>query len=677
MKITAQLALSQIKLNRKRTIGSIFAISLSTALITVVMCFVTSGNQMLIDFLGEDYGSYGGAYLLMLAIPVLICTLLVFGMSVTVISNIFTASANKRIQEFGILKCVGGTRKQIRESVIYESLWLSMIGIPLGLLLGTLIGWIGVTIAGRYVSYINELSKSIIMRPYTFSLSFHVALWTYAIAAVFAFFVVICSAGKPAKTVGKITAIECIRGLGANRELKSVVVKDRWMETLFGCESALAFKNIKRNKSGYQASIRALSLGILLLLLTGGLAGQARQLEDWMNPDSKEMNVDYCSIRKIGKNPVTGKEEEKIAMPISARTYNEITEKLSQYPDIEVYGVGSDACTYHALLHAENFSDEMKKVSDIIDKNGETKVSLVSVDERLYRELCERAGAAYGSNLLINASNEKTEVTIGGMLHEDDLIEKGFHEQLPRPVRIVMPDIDARYFDWFCEPDDEQSYTQYARNVMDAYYPILTEDSYVEQGYTVRIARVDNMAKILNVSIVLVKTVMYGFVLLLLVMGFTSVFTSLSTNLRIRSREFAVLGSIGMTNASLRKMIYMESLICILKASVSGIAFGIAIPYAINLSIRNIFPVRYNVPWETFVIGMFVLISSVMLLTYMEVNQRKGKSIKQSTKSRDVLANKSIAYITQSACSIRIISDSPRMIDLILSFGVEYTLFST
>jgi len=56
MKITSQLALSQIKLNKKRTIASILAISLSTALVTAVMCFATSGNKMLIDFLGPGYG---------------------------------------------------------------------------------------------------------------------------------------------------------------------------------------------------------------------------------------------------------------------------------------------------------------------------------------------------------------------------------------------------------------------------------------------------------------------------------------------------------------------------------------------------------------------------------------------------------------------------------------------
>ena len=75
MKITAQLALSQMKVNKKERLQE-FAIALATSLITTVMCFVTSANKMLTDFLGSDYGEYGGAYSLMLAIPALLLGLL-------------------------------------------------------------------------------------------------------------------------------------------------------------------------------------------------------------------------------------------------------------------------------------------------------------------------------------------------------------------------------------------------------------------------------------------------------------------------------------------------------------------------------------------------------------------------------------------------------------------------
>lgn len=654
MKITSQLALSQLKLNRKRTSASVLAIALSASLVTAVMCFVTSGNKMLIDFLGPGYGEYGGAYSVMIAVPALILGLLIAMMSVTVISNIFAASANKRIQEFGILKCIGGTGKQIRETVIYESLWLCVIGIPLGLVLGTVIGFLGVRITGHFVKDINELSKSIIMRPFSFSLPFSVSVWTYVLAAVFSFLIVIWSARKPAKAVGKLTAIQCVKDISADAGFRQIDVKDGLVGKLFGSEGAIAYKNIKRNRAGYQATTRALSLGILLLLMTGGLAGQAKEFQEWMTPASNEMMVDYCSIRDKGIHPDTGREEEKIVAPISSEAYHEITEKLSAYGNLEVYGVGEDACTYRAILNPDFLTEEMGKVPDILDANGEARASLITVDEKLYQKLCERADAPYGSNLLINsyqyndggrmkeikpfrentaeitmitAAEEKQVFKVGGVLYQDDLIEQGFRDLMPDPVRMIVPDINARAFSWFCTPDDVQAYTEYAREVLDEYYPILTEDSYVEQGYTVRISRTDTMVKVLNIAIVLAEVVMYGFVILLILMGFTSVISTLAANIRIRSREFAILKSIGMTNSSLRKMIDCESIICIARASVSGILLGIAIPFAVNLSIRNAFPVLYHIPWGILVVGIMILTGIVLLITRVETNKLNNQSI--------------------------------------------------
>ena len=627
MKITAQLALSQMKVNKKRTIAGIFAIALATSLITTVMCFVTSANKMLTDFLGSDYGEYGGAYSLMLAIPALLLGLLIAAMSITVISNIFSASANRRIQEFGILKCVGATGRQIRASVIYESLWLSLTAIPLGLIAGTILGYISVKFTGHFISDINDAAKKIIMRPFTFSLPFHISVWTYLFAGVFSFCIVLFSAYRPAKKVGKFTAIQCVKGIGAGTVLKEIQVKDSFIQKIFGCESAIAYKNMKRNKYGYKATIRALSLGILLFLLTGGLSGQAKEFQEWMTPKSKEMMVDYSSNYDIEVNAKTGK---------------------------EVYGVGADTFTYKALLDKNTLTEDMLQVPKFSDDNRETRTEIVSVDDELYKKLCDRAGAEYGSILLlntyqyndngeyvsikpfkddvtqislINAANEKNTLTIGGILEQSDLKEYGFLEMTPYPVRIVVPDADARSFDWFSMPSDEDDYTEYARSVMDEYFPIVAEDSYVEQGYTVRIARTDAMIKMLNIAIVLAEIVMYGFVILLILMGFTSVISTLTTNIRIRSREFAVLKSVGMTNKSLCRMLYSESIFCVLNALVPGVILGIAIPFLINLSIRKAFPVLYHIPWAALFGGIFVLIGIVFFITRTEIHKLRDKSI--------------------------------------------------
>lgn len=151
MSITAFLAFSQLRKNRTRSITTIVAIILSTSLLTAVCSFVVSGNTMLVELLGEQYGEYGGVYFSMLLIPAIILATLIIAMSIIVISNVFRISAGERIAQFGTLKCVGATKKQIIETVMYESLLLSLIGIPCGILLGIFLTYLGIGIANVFL----------------------------------------------------------------------------------------------------------------------------------------------------------------------------------------------------------------------------------------------------------------------------------------------------------------------------------------------------------------------------------------------------------------------------------------------------------------------------------------------------------------------------------------------
>ena len=174
---------------------------------------------------------------------------------------------------------------------------------------------------------------------------------------------------------------------------------------------------------------------------------------------------------------------------------------------------------------------------------------------------------------------------------------------------------------------DDSSFTEYARKVMDEYFPVLTEESYVEQGFSVRICRADQMIKVMNIAIILGEILLTGLIVLLMVMGFASVISTLSANIRLRQREFAVLKSIGMTGRSLEKMVYSENAICSLKACLRGLVAGIALPYLINLSIRKIFPVRYELPVLSLILGIVVVFVLVILITRIEIGKMRGQDI--------------------------------------------------
>ena len=123
MKLTAKLAYSQLITNKGRTIWTLLGIVLSTAMITAVFGFAASGDLMLRNEIGDnDY--YASFYTTTLISMSVIFVSIIVAASVIVVSNAFRVSAGERMAQFGILKSIGATKKQIAESVVYEGFFL-------------------------------------------------------------------------------------------------------------------------------------------------------------------------------------------------------------------------------------------------------------------------------------------------------------------------------------------------------------------------------------------------------------------------------------------------------------------------------------------------------------------------------------------------------------------------
>ena len=128
--------------------------------------------------------------------------LIAFG-SVSLIYNSFSISVSERTRQFGILKSVGATKKQIRASVRFEALVLCAIAIPIGALVGCV--GIGITLyclrdAFAFIISDVNVQMKLVISPVGLVLSAASCLITALI-----------SAWIPAKRTNRITAIDAIR----------------------------------------------------------------------------------------------------------------------------------------------------------------------------------------------------------------------------------------------------------------------------------------------------------------------------------------------------------------------------------------------------------------------------------------------------------------------------------
>lgn len=664
MSVLGKLALSQIRQKKVRTMVTLLAMVLSSALLTAVVNFVVSGNAMLVSFLGEDYGEYGGSYTLLLLIPAAVMGLLIISMSVIVISNVFRMSAGERIAEFGTLKCVGATGEQIGRTIMYECFFLCILAIPVGVLLGYLFSFLGIGAANSYMDELNVLTRSMMLHV-TFTLSFVFSPVALFVSVVISVGTVFFSAMLPARKAMKISALECIRNDGRESAAASARVKGK-LDGARGIEYELARKNAASHHKKMKSAVTAFSFSIILFVTMSGLKEIADGVSDYISMDyGYTVMADYTSNFEFGVNEKTGRRECHYAQTIGHEQAEEITEKLAAYEGNEVFGMGQDYFTYVTFLKETEIMEELEEVlayeaGEQSEKQTEQKteeqseeqktgelpedrteqktaeyeieVELITVDEKHYRELCVQTGAAYGDAILVNdykyndhgterhivplppttsslqlekADGSTRNVEIGGMLFEKEMPREFMYPNV-RPVRLILPSEEVRGYNWMSSPKDEEGYMAYAKEVLEEYFPQGGLD-YGEAGFVCRVFGTQDYSKIMNIAFVIAFFFLYGFVLLLGLIGILNVMTTEMFQVRMRAREFAVLQSIGMTSEDLKKMLHLESVLCAGRALVTGLPAGVFLVLLMKYCVQKLLPFSFHMPWGT--IAAVILVS--------------------------------------------------------------------
>ena len=163
-----------------------------------------------------------------------------------IIYNIFFISVSRDIRFYGLLKTIGTTSKQIGRIIRKQSMTLSLIGIPMGLIIGYLIG---VVITPMVLGQLNIAGEKIAVNPIIF-----------IGAGIFAVITVLISVRKPAKIAGKVSPIEALR----NTEGK-ITTKTTEKKSQGGKLRRMAFANVFR--SGKKVLLVTISLSLSLIIL--------------------------------------------------------------------------------------------------------------------------------------------------------------------------------------------------------------------------------------------------------------------------------------------------------------------------------------------------------------------------------------------------------------------------
>ena len=192
----------------------------------------------------------GVGYLMLLGGLLISFILAIIG--VGVLRNNISISAMERVKDYGNLRCIGATKKQIRAIVYRESVALETLGIVAGIA------------AGFPLSILICNSEK---RQYP--IGFHIIPIILLLIAFYGdmYFAV----GDGLKKVLAVSPAEAVRG---NYRIKAKKIKRRrggiW-RLLFGVEGDYAYKNIKRNNGNFLKTVGALTFGMIIVIVVGGV----------------------------------------------------------------------------------------------------------------------------------------------------------------------------------------------------------------------------------------------------------------------------------------------------------------------------------------------------------------------------------------------------------------------
>ena len=612
------------------------------------------------------------------SLAAIIIALIVFG-SVSLIYNAFSISVSERTRQFGLLSSVGATRKQLRRMVLFEALAVSIVGIPLGILVG--IGGIGITLLLIGDKFFSIVRVDIPMR-------LCVSWQAVVIAAVIALVTVLISAWIPSKRATRVSAVEAIRQSMDIKVSGRPVRTSKLAYKLFGLPGVLAGKHYKRNRKKYRTTVVSLFMSIVLFVSAaaftdymmesaeGGLASDQFDLiyaaesgvSAAMTPDAlldllfSEQNVTGGTYTKkqflqgdISREYVTamfadrfadfGMEREDAApkeLSISGYLYfvadAEFNRLLEKYNLKEADYYDRDKPLGIALDRNIEFDRRLEKYVTLDSLQGDGCV----IEGLYYVEI----DGYYRKDSRIDENGNKV-VLYQNRDNENDIIELPYEESFAKYTLRSEKTIEEAPF--FVSRSTPVAINMiYPYSMLESVVPEAALNQFRNTEYFLtssnHTASFENLATVLTENglssrqlfdyaanaetnrnvVTIIRVFAYGFIVLISLIAAANVFNTISTNISLRRREFAMLKSVGMTQKGFRRMMNYECLLYGSKALLLGLPVSCGITYLIYRAVTTAYETSFHLPWAAIgiaVLSVFLVVFATMMYSMSKVKK--------------------------------------------------------
>lgn len=566
--------------------------------------------------------------------------------SIFLIYNSFTISLSERTRQLGILLSVGATGKQLLRSVLFEGICIGIVGIPIGILVG--IPGIQFVLALTAENFGNVLYDNV---PLTLSLSAPALIAAAAVSMI----TILISAYIPASRACSIPVMECIRQTNEVRETSASMKTSRLTERVYGLEGILAAKNFKRNKKRCRSIVLSLILSVVLFVSANSFgttlkqaASQTRVVTDYdicLNTDDLEDRpmlelydklknvrgltrssyqacVDYsCTVSgdQLSRHywEIQGQEpsDGEIPLYLSIQFLDDPAyEKFAR--DLNLTGERPQIITAAKMADPTGQAEGVHQLQDLFTSSRASAVLLPPDEEG---SLPERGETRMGGEKVISLSCAEflppdTPIADTEAVPE----ETSYYLMAIAPWSLkkeLAPYGSIRVKGFTFESDSASSSTEHMQTVIDSTGISMKNHVYNVSGM---LDENRNLLFIVNLFTIV-------FVIMISLIATVNVFNTISTNVKLRRRELAMLRSVGMSDRSFDKMMRFECALYGLRTLLLGLpAAGILswlIFKGMTIGETNI---SFRFPWTSMgisVLGVFLIIFITMVYAVRRIKK--------------------------------------------------------
>lgn len=542
--------------------------------------------------------------------------------SVFVIRNSFSISVAEKNRQYGMLSSVGATSKQIRRNVIFEGMVIALIAIPLGILFGI----VAIMILLKVVNYLLE--DMLDGMKFTYSINLVAVL----ISIIISIITIYLSCLIPARKAAKISPIESIRG---NNDIKIKAKKlktSKLTKKLFGIGGVIASKNLKRSKKKYRTTVISLVISIFIFISLSSFLSLGTKTSEFYYTDFK-FNM-YVECLDNSNTQIYEKISKLENIDDSAYCYESSLDiDNNKYASEFGKKILEDDSSPNGIAFMVYNNEYFKRyIKELGLNENDYKTTVVLLD---YATLYNEDGSKTVDRIYSLKSGDKVNVKSGDK--EKTLTISKFTDVKPMGQEAVYYDhgiivVSEDYIkEVFKEDVNNSDYYHLSDLFIKSSKPQELENTLndlIKQGgdyYGLTVFNYETYMKQEQRMLLVVKIFLYGFITVITLIGVTNIFNTITTNMILRSKEFAMLKSVGMSSKEFNKMIRLESIMYGTKSLLIGIPLGILGSYGMYKAFAQGIDLGYTLPLPAIIISIvfvFIIVGITMKYSLNKINKQ-------------------------------------------------------